>query len=64
MSEILKECNFLINNIYRKTITVLTRNNPDEIKKLTELGIDFNIELGELNEETEKILNDRTWRRK
>jgi putative AlgH/UPF0301 family transcriptional regulator len=56
------ECSAMIKNIYHDTITLLQRHDKETTIKLVENAIEFNEKLDKLNEETEKILNDQTWR--
>jgi len=53
-----------MNNIIHDTISIMRRPDPLQKQLCKELGIAFNIELGEINEETKKILNDKSWRNK
>ena len=62
MSLVQKECNSIINNIVTDTYSILQRPDPLQKQLVKELGIEFNIKLGEVNSETQKILADKSWR--
>jgi hypothetical protein len=62
MSTVQEECNIMMRNIINDTASILQRNDKVQTKRLKELGIEFNINLGELNDEVEDILKDNSWR--
>jgi len=60
----LEECYIMINNIVHNTRLILQRPDPMQKQLCKELGIEFNIKLDEINNETIKILKDNSWRKK
>jgi len=58
----IQECQISINNIVQDTFTILKRPDPLQKQLCKELGISFNIGLGQLNSETKKLLADNSWR--